>query len=122
VFYKPITIVNDDSSIVNKLETSLTDDARVVIYDRHVFIVQATGLIFAGKARSQPLEWGHLLLGKLLSPVNNILGWNKRRKAKLQCLSLLYYHFIFWQGWSLPLGLSPVRVYLGKAPNLACIL
>jgi hypothetical protein len=35
--------VNDDSSMVNKLEASLTDDARVVIYDRHMFIVQATG-------------------------------------------------------------------------------
>jgi hypothetical protein len=30
-------------SIVNKFETSLTDDARVVIYDRHMFIVEATG-------------------------------------------------------------------------------
>ncbi len=35
-------IVNDDSRVVNKLETSLTDDARVVIYDHHMFIVQAT--------------------------------------------------------------------------------
>jgi len=42
LYYKPITIVNDDSSIVNKLETSLTDDARVIIYDHHMFIVQAT--------------------------------------------------------------------------------
>ncbi len=38
-----MTIVNDDSRVVNKLEASLTDDARVVIYDRHMFIVQATG-------------------------------------------------------------------------------
>ncbi len=36
-------IVNDDSRVVNKLKTSLTDDARVVIYDCHMFIVQATG-------------------------------------------------------------------------------
>ncbi len=35
-------IINDDSRVVNKLETSLTDDVRVVIYDRHMFIVQAT--------------------------------------------------------------------------------
>ncbi len=35
-------MVNDNSSIINKLETSLIDDARVVIYDRHMFIVQAT--------------------------------------------------------------------------------
>ena len=38
-----MTIVNDDSRVVNKLEASLTEDARVVIYDRHMFIVQATG-------------------------------------------------------------------------------
>ncbi len=36
-------IVNDDSRAINKLEVSLTDDARVVIYDHHMFIVQATG-------------------------------------------------------------------------------
>ncbi len=29
--------------VVNKLEASPTDDARVVIYDRHMFVVQATG-------------------------------------------------------------------------------
>ncbi len=42
LYYKLITIVNDDSSIINKFETSLIDDARVVIYDRHMYIVQAT--------------------------------------------------------------------------------
>jgi hypothetical protein len=35
-------IVNEDSRVINKLEASLTDDARVLIYDHHVFIVQAT--------------------------------------------------------------------------------
>ncbi len=35
-------IVNDDSRVINKLETSLNDDARVVIYDHHMIIVQAT--------------------------------------------------------------------------------
>ncbi len=35
-------IINDDSIVVNKLETLLNDDgARVFIYDRRVFIVQA---------------------------------------------------------------------------------
>ncbi len=42
LYHKHITIVNDDSSIVNNLEAMLTDDARVVIYDRHVLIEQAT--------------------------------------------------------------------------------
>jgi hypothetical protein len=36
-------IINDDSRAINKLETSFADDDRVVIYDRHMFIVQATG-------------------------------------------------------------------------------
>jgi len=44
LYYKPITIVNDDSSIISKLETSLIDDAKVVIYDRNMFIVQSTGV------------------------------------------------------------------------------
>ncbi len=35
-------IVNYDFSIINRLGATLTDDARVVIYDRHMFIVQAT--------------------------------------------------------------------------------
>jgi hypothetical protein len=43
LYYKPIMIVNDDARVVNKLEASLTDDARVVIYDCHMFIVQAIG-------------------------------------------------------------------------------
>ncbi len=37
-------IVTDDSSVINKLQNSLTDDARVIIYDCHMFIVQATGV------------------------------------------------------------------------------
>ncbi len=40
-----MTIVNDNARIVNKLDASLTDDTRVVIYDRQMFIVQATGLL-----------------------------------------------------------------------------
>ncbi len=42
--YKHIMIVNDDSSIINKFEASLSDDDRVVIYDCHMFIVQTTDL------------------------------------------------------------------------------
>ncbi len=44
LYYKPIRIINDDSRVLNKLETLLTDDTRVIIYDCHMFIVQATGL------------------------------------------------------------------------------
>ncbi len=44
LYYKPITIKNDNSRVVTKFETSLTDDARVVLCYCHVFIVQATEL------------------------------------------------------------------------------
>jgi uncharacterized protein involved in propanediol utilization len=43
-------IINDDSRVVNKLEASLTDDARVIIYNCHMFIVQATD------------SWNHIFL------------------------------------------------------------
>jgi len=42
LYYKPVTIINDDSSVINKLETLRIDNVRVIIYDRHMFIVQAT--------------------------------------------------------------------------------
>jgi hypothetical protein len=37
-----VTIINDASSGVNKLKASLNDAARGVIYECHMFIVQAT--------------------------------------------------------------------------------
>ncbi len=43
LYYKPMTIVNDDSRVINQLENSLTDDYRVVIYNHHKFTVQAIG-------------------------------------------------------------------------------
>jgi hypothetical protein len=42
--YESMTIVNDDPRAINRLEASLTDDAGVIIYDRQMFIVQATGV------------------------------------------------------------------------------
>ncbi len=42
LYYKPMTIGNDESRVVYELKTSLTDNARIVIYNCHVFIVQAT--------------------------------------------------------------------------------
>ncbi len=53
-----MTIVNGNSRVVNKLEASLTDDARVVIYDRHMFIVQATGSFeFLARPKPDVLTW-----------------------------------------------------------------
>ncbi len=39
-------IVNYTSNGVNKLRASLNDDARVVIYNRHLFIVQAADVLW----------------------------------------------------------------------------
>ncbi len=36
-----LTIVNDDFRVITKLEASLTDDTRVIIYDHHMFMAQA---------------------------------------------------------------------------------
>ncbi len=37
-----MTVINDDSRVITKHDNSLTNEARVVIYDCHMFIVQAT--------------------------------------------------------------------------------
>jgi hypothetical protein len=43
LYYKHVMIVNDDSSIVSWLSFKLIDNPRVVIYDRHRFIILALG-------------------------------------------------------------------------------
>jgi hypothetical protein len=43
LYYKLTTIVNYASSVVSEQSFQLIDDARVIIYDHHVFIVQAAG-------------------------------------------------------------------------------
>ncbi len=45
LYYKHVMIVNYASSSVNKLKASLNDDARFILYDRHMFIVQATAYL-----------------------------------------------------------------------------
>ncbi len=41
-YYKHMTIVNDDSSVINMWSFKLIDGPRVVTYNRHKFIMQAT--------------------------------------------------------------------------------
>jgi hypothetical protein len=70
MYYKPITIVNDNSSIINKLETSLTDDTRVIIYDHYMFKAQATEPAVVKQILEAPLY------GRLLALPKNIRrGW-----------------------------------------------
>ncbi len=47
MYYKQITNVNYYSSVISKFGASLTDNARVVIYDRRMFIVRVTSLPLA---------------------------------------------------------------------------
>ncbi len=42
LYYKHVTIINDDSGFVIKLSFKLIDAVRGIIYNRHMFIVQAT--------------------------------------------------------------------------------
>jgi len=74
LYYKQVTIVNDASSGVNKLKASLNDAARGVIYDRHAFIIQATGFVLKifNFLRNLPIGQNKLeclLLASLSSPV-----------------------------------------------------
>ncbi len=42
LYYKHVTLINDASSGIIKWSFKLIDAARGVIYDRHMFIIQAT--------------------------------------------------------------------------------
>jgi hypothetical protein len=52
LYYKHVMLINDASSGVIKWSFKLTDAARGVIYDRHVFIIQATDQEFSLVAKS----------------------------------------------------------------------
>ncbi len=56
LYYKHVTIVNDDSIVVNKGSFKLIDNARGVIYNCNGFIIQATDFVL-----------GHVLLNNLNS-------------------------------------------------------
>jgi hypothetical protein len=60
-----MTIVNDDARVINKLEASLTDDARVIIYNHHMFTVQATVLqIIVHPSSCNVKYYGLVIYGK----------------------------------------------------------
>jgi hypothetical protein len=98
LYYKPITIVNDNSSIINKLETSLIDDARVVIYKRHMFIVQPTGsaavvgsfrglrqFTFLSLTNNDPISTGKLLCSVL--KIRRIASTSAKSSPSIRCPS-----------------------------------
>ncbi len=68
-----MTIINDDARVVNKLEASLTGDARVVIYDRHMFIVQASGEEWRSECPIRKWREGVWIEKKRIKTIENIL-------------------------------------------------
>ncbi len=66
LYYKHITIV----SIINKFEASVTNDVRVVVYNHHMFIVQATGYQLQQQTvlENRPLKYNFIgtFLAKIL--------------------------------------------------------
>ncbi len=64
-----MTIVNDNSRVINKLKTSLTDYTRVVIYDHHMFTVRAIDALNK-QAYDRPFEWWKLGNGGIRLGIN----------------------------------------------------
>jgi len=56
LYYKHLMIVNADSSVVNKWSIKLIDNPSVVTYNRHRFIIQATGVFVPGKPFQSSLK------------------------------------------------------------------
>ncbi len=100
LYYKHVTIVNYASSSVNKLRASLNDDARVVIYDRHKFIVQATDSfspVFS-RVMSGFVHWNRI-------SCKRITRWQHLSRSKASAFFSLQF-FLFVKKWSnLYLGL-----------------
>jgi hypothetical protein len=67
LYYKHAMIVNDDSSVVIKWSFKLIDDPRVIIYDRHRFIVQDLLLSQDNFFKFQTFEWFILNLSFIFS-------------------------------------------------------
>jgi len=75
LYDKHATIVNDDSSIIRKWSFKLIGDPRVIIYNCHGFIIQATGV--------NVLK--HFLL-------THNMTWNKLRHFSMSSFFMLVYN------------------------------
>ncbi len=94
LYYKHIRIVNYASRVVNKLEALLTDDARVVIYNRHVFIVQVTGSsTFSQKTFGlQPFVRHNTWLAELWP--GHLDDWHWAYRMLVWYRAMVFYHWI----------------------------
>jgi hypothetical protein len=75
LYHKPMMIINEDSRVISKLEASLTDNARVVIYDRHMLIVQAIGQLERSNTNRT-----YSSQSKCMQPLINVVAILKKRR------------------------------------------
>jgi hypothetical protein len=76
LYYKHITIINDDCSIINKWRVSRSDDTRVVIYDCNMFMIQATGHFLSVLEERKPKD--------------RLFWFREKKKEKYDKLSLAW--------------------------------
>jgi hypothetical protein len=96
LYYKPMAIINDDSKVIKKLEASLSDNARVIIYNCHMFIVQATGIDSEQTANTCNLNDCNKSLVKLAKP--NLSNGPARFKNVNNCLNTNMYSYLETSG------------------------
>ncbi len=80
-------IINDGTNIFNKFEASLTDDTRVIIYNHHMFIVQA---IAQGKYKE-------ITSGLLQVTVHSILNYRIRKRTWLKGIEHLNFSGLYYK-------------------------
>ncbi len=78
-----MTIINDDSSVIIKWSSKLIDAARGVIYNHHMFIVQATGeewFLYNGPGNENWALMPHNC-NTSYSYKNNVISGNKHQRS-----------------------------------------
>jgi hypothetical protein len=101
LYYKHVMIINEDSSIVIKWSFKLIDDPRVVIYDRHRFIIQAIGdkiiqrwILFKSFVWWN-VYWQNLSTNAFTFPLN----WNRFLRTTFKKTFLFSIFFPFCLSW-----------------------
>jgi len=91
--YKHVTIVNDDSSGVIKWSFKLIDATRGVIYDRHMFIIQATGIFVGGKWFTICNNLFYFIKWHRLHTPIDCLTWLENEEDTSKFVNQIYFQF-----------------------------
>ncbi len=78
-----MTIINYASSGINKLKASLNENARVIIYDHHMFIVQATGEVKKGLLIYQGLRPFSALVQFAIVIEHKLTTWTRNKMFRM---------------------------------------